>query len=163
MSSKIYSTYKNSSHKKSQMSCIPPILLHFLSTEVEFLLRKCAQRTWGGWAALCERRAAAVPPRNPPLLPLRLPGSSGEPTRRVYPLCSLPGASGAAENSNFCYENALMCVGASGRLCASVEAAQRLQYPTPVAPATDLRQWRPYAARIRAAQPAGRSRTWRSC
>ena len=25
----------------SQMSCIPSILLHFLSTEVEFLLRKC--------------------------------------------------------------------------------------------------------------------------
>ena len=77
---------------------------------------------------LCVSVGAPQRPRNPSLLPLRLPGNRGDPTRRVYAPCSLLSSPGAAEISNFCYENALMFMGASEWPCTSVQAAQRLQY-----------------------------------
>ena len=58
--------------------------------------------------------------------------------------------------SDSCYENVLSGPEAVGRLWEHVETPQRLQEPTTVAPATARQQWRPYAARIPAMQPAGR-------
>ena len=88
----------------------------------------------GAAGRLCVSVGAPQRPQEPPLLPLRLPGNRGDPTRRVYAPYSLPSAPGAAEISNFCYESALMFMGASEWPCASLQAAQCLQYPSLLPP-----------------------------